>query len=71
LHSLGYMEEGKVRRISQRICANALGSDHLTVRLAVGNWLEMYPQLASVPTPSSKDYEVVQKFDSSSTSYIG
>lgn len=71
LHSLGYMDEKEVRRVSQRVCANALGADHLTVKLAVGNWLEMYPQLESVMEPVSREFEVVNKFDSSSTSYIG
>ncbi|MDG6996709.1 MAG: hypothetical protein JRN52_12375 [Nitrososphaerota archaeon] len=71
LHSLGYLDEHQVRRMSQRMCANTLGSDHLTVKLAVGNWLEMYPQLEKVTLPTSKEYEVVTKFDTSSTSYIG
>jgi hypothetical protein len=71
LHSLGYIDEREVRRVAQRICADALGDDHPTVRLATGNWLEMYPQLNSVIDSSSKDFEVVRKFDSSSTSYIG
>jgi hypothetical protein len=71
LHSLGYLDEREVRRVAQRVCADALGEDHPTVRLATGNWLEMYPQLNSVIDSNSKDFEVVRKFDSSSTSYIG
>jgi hypothetical protein len=72
LHSLGYLDEGEVRKIAERICKNALGQDHLTVKLASANWMEMYPQLQSISNqPFSRDFEVVQKFDSSSTSYIG
>ena len=72
LHSLGYLDEGEVRKISQRVSRNALGEAHPTVKLASANWLEMYPQLQSLAQqPFSRDFEVVQKFDSSSTSYIG
>lgn len=72
LHSLGYLDEAEVRRVSQRISSSALGSDHPTVKLANANWLELYPQLQSLSQqPFSKEFEVVQKFDSSSTSYIG
>jgi len=72
LHSLGYLDEGEVRKVAQRICRNALGSDHPTVKLANANWMEIYPQLQSLAEqPFSKDFEVVRKFDSSSTSYIG
>lgn len=72
LHSLGYLDEGEVRKVSEQVSRSALGPDHPTVRLASANWLEMYPQLQSLSQQSfSKDFEVVRKFDSSSTSYIG
>jgi hypothetical protein len=72
LHSLGYLDEEEVRRVSQRVSSSALGPNHPSVKLASANWLELYPQLQSLSQRSfSKDFEVVQKFDSSSTSYIG
>ena len=72
LHSLGYLDEGEVRKIAQNICRHALGEDHPTVKLANANWMEMYPELRSLAQqPFSRNFEVVQKFDSSSTSYIG
>jgi hypothetical protein len=71
LHSLGFLDEIRVRKTCAAICSSALGQDHLTVRMATGNWLEMYPQLQSAMTGFSKDYERVDKFDSSSMSYIG
>ena len=72
LHSLGYLDESEVRKLSQRISSEAMGSDHLTVKLANANWLEMYPELAELSqTTFSKGFEVVRKFDSSSMSYIG
>jgi hypothetical protein len=72
LHSLGYLDEGAVRKISQQVSGDALGADHPSVKLASANWLELYPQLQTLAQqPFSKDFEVIQKFDSSSTSYIG
>jgi hypothetical protein len=71
LHSLGYMDEAEVRKLAKTICSETLGQDHLTVKMANANWLEMYPQLAAIAKPRSNEFEVVRKFDSSSTSYIG
>ncbi|HZW57042.1 MAG TPA: hypothetical protein VFF30_12195 [Nitrososphaerales archaeon] len=72
LHSLGYLDEGQVRKVSRDICSDALGPDHITVKLANANWLELYPELVnSSRTSFSKGFEVVKKFDSSSMSYIG
>jgi hypothetical protein len=72
LHSLGYLDEGEVRCTSERVTSSALGPDHPAVKLASANWLELYPQLQSISQHSNpRDFEVVRKFDSSSTSYIG
>ncbi len=72
LHSLGYLNEIEVRRIAHRISKAALGPDHWTAKMAVGNWLEMYPQLSMVVQRLMPDsFERVDKFDSSSMSYIG
>jgi hypothetical protein len=71
LHSLGYLDENEVRKLAQTICGNSLGKDHLTVKLANANWLTMFPQLESMNQSNGNEFEVVRKFDSSSTSYIG
>ena len=71
LHSLGYLDENEVRRLAQVICRNSLGSDHPSVNLANVNWIEKYPQLGTLSQSGSKEFEVVRKFDSSSTAYIG
>ncbi|MHB2037482.1 MAG: hypothetical protein ACYCPW_12185 [Nitrososphaerales archaeon] len=71
LHSLGYVDENEVRKLAQTICGNSLGKDHPSVKLANANWLAMYPQLESLSQPNSNELEVIRKFDSSSTSYIG
>lgn len=71
LHSLGYLEEKRVRDLALMICKNSLGLDHPAVKFANSNWLETYPQLNFSERSISREFEVVRKFDSSSTSYIG
>jgi hypothetical protein len=71
LHSLGLYDESLVRRTVQKIVKNALGEDHISVKMATGNWFEMYPQLAVTLPKTSKTFEIVEKFDSGSTSYLG
>ena len=71
LHSLGFLDELEVRKKCQRICANALGESHLTVTLATSNWLQIHPELGFVGKRFSQSFEAVEKFDSSSTSYLG
>jgi hypothetical protein len=72
LHSLGYLDEVKVRKLAHEISRRAFGGDHLTAKMAIGNWLEMYPQLSMVFQKISPNYfERVDKFDSSSMRYIG
>jgi len=71
LHSLGFLSEFDVRKRCQSICRSALGDDHITVRMASGNWLEMYPQLTTILPRMSNTFELVERFDSSSMSYIG
>lgn len=71
LHSLGYLDEVQVRKTAKQICISSLGEDHPTVQLATANWLELFPQLQNLKHSSSSEFEVVNKFDSSSMSYIG
>lgn len=71
LHSLGYLDEKRVRELSSMISKNALGLDHPAVKFANSNWLETFPQLSFMDQKKTNEFEVVRKFDSSSTSYIG
>lgn len=72
LHSLGYGDEGEVRRLVQRVCSENFGEDHYTVKMAWGNFMEMYPQLRLLgPGRTSQEFEVVKDFDRSSMPYIG
>ena len=71
LHSLGYLDEDQVRKTARQICIASLGEDHPTVKLATANWLELFPQLQNLKHSTSREFEVVSRFDSSSMSYIG
>jgi hypothetical protein len=72
LHSLGYLNEIEVRKIAHEISRKAFGPDHFTTKMAIGNWLEMYPQLFMVMQKLSPNhFERVDNFDSSSMRYIG
>lgn len=73
LHSLGFMDEVLVRKKCREISSVVLGPDHVSARMAIGNWLEMYPQLSMVIQRRSApdQFERVDKFDSSSMNYIG
>jgi hypothetical protein len=71
LHSLGYLDDDQVRRLSKEVIVKTLGNDHLALRFSEGNWLEMYPELGVVGRPFSKFFRKEEKFDSSSTPYFG
>jgi hypothetical protein len=72
LHSLGYLEELNVRRLCRSICKQALGEDHETVSMSTGNWLQSHPELFTIPGSNNPtNFERIDRFDSSSTKYIG
>src|SRR5713226_7138900 len=45
LHTLGYADEGDVRRLTRQICARILGPDHPATRLAVDGPAVMFPEI--------------------------
>ncbi len=73
LHSLGYVDEGFVRRTAYKISLELFGEEHLVTQIAqdLGRFL---PELVD-PGPEwqpegSPDIEMVRDFDRSSTEYI-
>jgi len=71
LHSLGYFDEGSVRRVTANVTRTAFGADHPATRMAEGNLWEMYPFLARAPTGDGRKLRIVPGFDRASTqSYI-
>jgi hypothetical protein len=71
LHSLGYLDDAEVRSISKKIAQDSFGEDHPSVKFASGNWLEIYPELATRDRKFSKFFRTVDRFDTSSTPYFG
>lgn len=72
LHSLGYLEEKQVRRMTIDISKKAFGEDHLATKLA-WNITAYIPNLAYPDIawqPENSDIELVDDFDRSSVNYI-
>jgi hypothetical protein len=71
LHSLGYLDESAVRRVTARVTRSAFGPDHLATRMAEGDLWQMYPFLAHAPRGDGRRLRIVPGFDLASTqSYI-
>jgi len=72
LHSLGYIDEQQVRRMTYEITESALGKNHLATQIAADTARFIphlsYPDVAW--QPQDLDIELVRDFDRSSVSYI-
>lgn len=72
IHSLGYLDEKKVRSYAYQISKEALGEEHLATQIAANTEGFMkhlvYPD--SVLKPEDTGLELVDGFDRSSVSYI-
>jgi len=67
LHSLGYLDERAVRRVTATVTRAAFGPDHPTTRMAEGDLWQMYPFLARAPGGDGQRLKVVTRFDLSTT----
>ncbi len=71
LHSLGYLDEPAVRRVTATVARGSFGPNHLVTRMAEGNLWQMYPFLAEAPAGDGQRFKVVRGFDlASSQTYI-
>ena len=72
IHSLGYLDEGKVKVWTNQITKEALGEDHLATQISSNTEGFMkhlvYPD--SAWKPNDTGLELVDDFDRSSVSYI-
>ncbi len=72
IHSLGYLDEKKVRSYAYQISKEALGEEHLATQMAANTegFIKhlVYPD--SVWKPEDSGLELVDGFDRSSVSYI-
>ena len=71
LHSLGYTSDKQVRSLGRRIADEYLGKRHLAGEMAVRPLDQFFPELSKLSAFRDKgEYQTINRFDSSSTSYI-
>jgi hypothetical protein len=71
LHSLGFMDDSKVRQITRNISSLYLGEKHVASLMAVRPLDEFFPELPKYFFFRDRgSFETVKKFDSSSMRYI-
>jgi hypothetical protein len=73
LHSLGYLEEGVVRRMVLELTSKAFGDGHLATRIA-RDYSAFFPSLVYPDVawrPENLSLEIVTDFDRSNAPYIG
>ena len=75
LHTLGYVDEGEVRRLTRQITAQVLGPDHPATRLAVEGPAVVFPELqfthhAMVRSRKLPKFEIVREFEREYRSYV-
>ncbi len=75
LHTLGYVDEGEVRRLTRQICAKALGSDHPATRLAADGPAVVFPEItfqhhAELRSRRLPKFEIVREFEREYKTYV-
>lgn len=74
LHSLGYLDEEKVRELTAEVCELAFGNRHPVTVMAKNGVAAYFPEVAHLPQnarlPSDLYVELVRDFDKSSSQYI-
>jgi hypothetical protein len=71
LHSLGYTTDKQVRALGRQISDEYLGRKHLAGEMAVRPLDQFFPDLEKFSGFRDKgEYQTINRFDSSSTSYI-
>jgi hypothetical protein len=67
LHSLGYLDERAVRKVTAHVTRSAFGDGHPATRMAEGDLWRLYPFLAYAPPGDGRRLKVVPRFDLAST----
>ncbi len=71
LHSLGIVDEYKVRRMTYELCLTLLGEEHAATIMAKHDPSSYFPELRSLAyTGFGRRFEMVREFDTSNISYI-
>ena len=74
LHSLGYVNEGDVKKLTHEVCELAFGRGHPATVMAERGIAAYFPKVRyfdiESPVPRSLEIELVKDFDRSSVTYI-
>lgn len=72
LHSLGIVDEFRVRELTYNMCNSIFGEGHVATKMAREDPAALYPELKSLSyIDFGKDFVMVKDFDKSNLSYIG
>jgi hypothetical protein len=71
LHSLGIVDENRVRQMTYDLCRTLLGEDHSSTKMAKEDPSSLFPQLRGMmQTQFGREFHVVKNFDKAGQSYI-
>jgi len=71
LHSLGYIDEGQVRRLVYAVAERVFGEEHPTTQMALTGPAAILSRIRQpVEESSGSDMEIVRDFDRSSQTYF-
>ncbi|MFQ5920708.1 MAG: hypothetical protein ACE5JV_01665 [Nitrososphaerales archaeon] len=71
LHSLGIVDEHRVRELTYDVCNSLLGEAHVATKMARTDPSSLYPELKNLAIERfGADFELIKDFDKSNLSYI-
>jgi len=71
LHTLGYLDEGQVRRTTYHVSREMLGEEHPATQMALhGPWSVLPEDLRYLAPPGQSEPELITDFDRSDRTYI-
>lgn len=71
LHSLGHINERKVRKLTYHVSEETFGPDHVVTKMAVeGPWAFIKLNLFYAPYPYEREVQIVRNFETPSHRYI-
>jgi hypothetical protein len=71
LHSLGYVDERTVRRLTYEVCRRVFGESHLVTKMAFKGPMTLFPSILYAPDTGTPGATILVKdFDDSNQSYI-
>ncbi len=75
LHTLGYVDEGQVRKLTREICGRILGPDHPATKLAVDGPAIVFPEMSfqhhgELRSRRLPKFEIVREFEKEYRNYV-